>query len=540
MENAENFLGLQDFLDRMRQPSASDFVKSIKSFIVSFSNNAPHPERDSASIQDFLSNMEASFRAHPLWAGCSQDELDSAGEGLEKYVMTKLFSRVFASVPDDVKLDDQLSEKMALIQQFIRPENLDIKPTFQNETSWLLAQKELQKINMYKAPRDKLICILNCCKVIGNLLLNASVTSNESPPGADEFLPVLIYVTIKANPPQLHSNLLYIQRFRHQSRLVGEASYYFTNMLSAESFISNIDAKAISMDETEFERNMEFARALLSGLSVDTQDPSSPYPNYGHHPRSEPTKHKNKALSDSKDPALRAASSAAKSDIKKVTSADELLLITKDPSLSDLENKGASMLLKEDKVNEVFKEYPYLFASVGELTVGDVEDLLNNYKQLVFKYVCLSKGLGVSPTSQPQPNPQNKAQDHAETTIESSDGGPVSANEKSEKSTDDNTTEYSSDNVSFLEEKKVESDLPQDEEAVAPNKARDYAETTIESSDGGPVGANEKSEKSSDDNTTGDISDKVSVLKEKKVESDLPQDGEPVATEGGANIESSN
>jgi len=53
--------------------------------------------------------------------------------------MTKLFARVFASVPDDVKLDDQLSEKMALVQQFVRPENLDIKPPFQNESSWLVS-----------------------------------------------------------------------------------------------------------------------------------------------------------------------------------------------------------------------------------------------------------------------------------------------------------------------------------------------------------------------------------------------------------------
>lgn len=53
--------------------------------------------------------------------------------------MTKLFPRVFASIPDDVKVDDELHEKMALIQQFIRPENLDIQPTFQNETSWLVS-----------------------------------------------------------------------------------------------------------------------------------------------------------------------------------------------------------------------------------------------------------------------------------------------------------------------------------------------------------------------------------------------------------------
>lgn len=28
------------------------------------------------------------------------------------------------------------------------------------------AQSELCKMNQYKAPRDKLICVLNCCKVI--------------------------------------------------------------------------------------------------------------------------------------------------------------------------------------------------------------------------------------------------------------------------------------------------------------------------------------------------------------------------------------
>uniref|UniRef100_A0A2N9G7K8 RABX5 catalytic core helical domain-containing protein n=1 Tax=Fagus sylvatica TaxID=28930 RepID=A0A2N9G7K8_FAGSY len=80
MENADVFLGLHDFLERMRQPSAADFVKSIKSFIVSFSNNAPDPEKDSAAVQEFLTKMEVAFRAHPLWAGCSEEELESAGE----------------------------------------------------------------------------------------------------------------------------------------------------------------------------------------------------------------------------------------------------------------------------------------------------------------------------------------------------------------------------------------------------------------------------------------------------------------------------
>jgi hypothetical protein len=64
---------------------------------------------------------------------------------------------------------------------------------------------ELKKINDYKAPRDKMICILNCCKVIYNLLNKA----NTQNPGADDFLPILIYVLLQANPKCLHTNLQY-------------------------------------------------------------------------------------------------------------------------------------------------------------------------------------------------------------------------------------------------------------------------------------------------------------------------------------------
>lgn len=457
MESSDVFLGLQDFLERMRQPSAADFVKSIKSFIVSFSNNAPDPEKDSASVQAFFANMEAAFRAHPLWAGCSEEELDSSGEGLEKYVMTKLFSRVFASLPDDVKQDEILSEKMALVQQFVRPENLDIKPTFQNETSWLLAQKELQKINMYKAPRDKLVCILNCCKVINNLLLNASIASNENPPGADEFLPVLIYVTIKANPPQLHSNLLYIQRYRSQSRLVAEAAYFFTNMLSAESFITNIDAKALSMEETEFEKNMEFARALLSGLSTDLDGLSGQIDQIaGYDPR-EPTESRNQTLKD--DHAVR-----PKSSERKPSSKDAKLSINKIPSISELENTGATTLLKEDQISKVFREFPYMFAHAGDLTINDVDDLLNNYKQLVFKYACLLKGVGGGSATFPLSDSHAQAQQHVESVKESEDNSVIEKNiglQKDIRVDDGPNTVFNQENI--------ESNFPKDV-AVAPSE----------------------------------------------------------------------
>jgi hypothetical protein len=52
----------------------------VYSFIVTFSNRAPDPEKDSAAVQEFLQNMEGAFRSHTPWAGSSEEELESAGE----------------------------------------------------------------------------------------------------------------------------------------------------------------------------------------------------------------------------------------------------------------------------------------------------------------------------------------------------------------------------------------------------------------------------------------------------------------------------
>lgn len=333
-------LTFYDFLDRMRNPASLDLVRSIKSFIVSFSFYTANAENDGKRLQDFLLTMEAAIRDHPLWANATEEEVDCALEGLEKYVMTKLFMRTFAASSEDARIDLEISEKIRMLQNFLKPEHLDIPAVLHNEASWLLAEKELQKVNAFKAPREKLLCILNCCRVINNLLLNASMSQNIVLAGADDFLPVLIYITIKANPPQLHSNLKFIQLYRRQSKLVSEEAYYFTNLVSAKSFIVDLDANSVSMDETEFLEGM-------SAASLANQPMTHPQP----------------------------------TNLSRTYTLEEI-------------QAGPSTRMHGNETNiSGGLNYPFMEAEVGELTVGDVERLLRVYKDVVTKYTSLCRAV---------------------------------------------------------------------------------------------------------------------------------------------------
>jgi hypothetical protein len=139
---------------------------------------------------------------------------------------------------------------------WVQEKHLDVPEGDQSAGFLAFAQSELLKISHYKAPRDKMICILNCCKVIFGLIRHTQGTDA----GADAFVPILILVVLRANPDNMLSNVEYINRFRNPDKLMGEGGYYLSSLQGAIAFIETMDASSLSnITQEEFESNVEQA-----------------------------------------------------------------------------------------------------------------------------------------------------------------------------------------------------------------------------------------------------------------------------------------
>ncbi|UZJ56629.1 hypothetical protein CBS101457_005949 [Exobasidium rhododendri] len=265
------------FLDQMRHKSAGPVGDYVRSFIKGFTKKPYRVSDQTKLIFDFLDFISQKMRECEVWSKLNTTEFENATEAMEKLLMNRLYNHTFSPAvkregkwnvqTDDLERDRVLKQRIRLFS-WISEENLDVPTGNQSKGFIDFAIEELLKINHYKAPRDKVICILNCCKVIFGLIRHLSSEEN-----ADTFIPILIFVVLRSNPDHLISNVEYISRFRNPEKLSSESGYYLSSLMGAIAFIETMDYTSLSnITQQEFEAKVE---AVVEQMSAQVESTHS-------------------------------------------------------------------------------------------------------------------------------------------------------------------------------------------------------------------------------------------------------------------------
>ncbi|KAM9062807.1 GTPase-activating protein and VPS9 domain-containing protein 1 isoform X8 [Sarcophilus harrisii] len=213
--------------------------KKIREFIQDFQKLTAADDK-TAQVEDFLQFLYGAMAQDVIWQNASEEQLQDAQMAIERSVMNRIFKLAFYPNQDgDILRDQVLHEHIQRLSKVVTANHkaLQIPEVYLREAPWPSAQSEIRTISAYKTPRDKVQCILRMCSTIMNLL---SLANEDSVPGADDFVPVLVFVLIKANPPCLLSTVQYISSF-YANCLSGEESYWWMQFTAAVEFIKTID-----------------------------------------------------------------------------------------------------------------------------------------------------------------------------------------------------------------------------------------------------------------------------------------------------------
>lgn len=232
------------FLRQLRSKRADPVLRYIKSFLRSFTQRPFTADEQAQVVADFKEFIFARMGEYEPFSSMDGLDFENAKAGVEKLVMSKLFELTYspaippqaldASHREDLVLDEVLEEHYVRYAHLTAQElDVDVALVEQGQQFILMACDELNRMAQFKAPRAKIICLLNACKILFQL-----IKSSEQRENADEFLPLLVYTTLRARAHHLYSDLRYLERFSFIQ--TSETQYYLVSLGAAAEYIRKL------------------------------------------------------------------------------------------------------------------------------------------------------------------------------------------------------------------------------------------------------------------------------------------------------------
>jgi hypothetical protein len=191
-----------------------------------------------------------------IWVPFSKIEMpsglaDALTECIEVWVCTQLYSALICRSKLDLEHDGFLFDQLASLA-FVSPENLEIPKECWTNKQWVRslsqASEELFTISKFKSPLQKLMAIQKSCQTVVDAL------TREGGGGADVLLPVLVWMLICSNPPQLYTSIKFISDFRNKTFKGTQLEYNLVSLQSAVEFVEKLtfsDLKGVSEESFE-------------------------------------------------------------------------------------------------------------------------------------------------------------------------------------------------------------------------------------------------------------------------------------------------
>ncbi len=229
--------------------------KQLGNFVANFRDSCQASDEKIALMERFLATLWSQLEGETslVLLSSTPGQLERCRVAVERSVVSHIYLHAMYPNGDaDISRDLVLSEHIGRLSQEITPNHRDLRigRQYHYEAPWPSAQAELRILAAYKTPKDKVACVVRCSQTIMNLL---SLSARNSVPAADDFVPVLVYVILKANPPSLLSTVQYVDSF-YGNRLSGEDQYWWMQFVAAVEFIKTMDYAAANTNTTTEER----------------------------------------------------------------------------------------------------------------------------------------------------------------------------------------------------------------------------------------------------------------------------------------------
>ncbi|KAH3768040.1 Vacuolar protein sorting-associated protein 9a [Pelomyxa schiedti] len=221
---------VEDFAVLIEKSECKDLRTRIDVFVKSFSKSKYTLEYESRRMRRFLNDVEVAMKQHKIWGALQPDHFEISCELMRRAIFGRLYNQLFNKKDLQAK-DSALSKHIETLSPLAVPQNMHLRGDVDFDLV-AAAEKELLEMDHFVTPEEKMICIVNSCKILVSTLKGMGSSA-----GADDFLPLFIFTVIRANPPHLHSNLSFIERFREEDDMQLESNCIFTHLFCAAQYI---------------------------------------------------------------------------------------------------------------------------------------------------------------------------------------------------------------------------------------------------------------------------------------------------------------